>query len=827
MLKSTSLKWTLSIFVITTAGLLAAFFLLAGENKGGTGSSKHPKADVPRMSKILEQTDKELDDSSINFPYNQDAPDPDHDKTLSPYFYVAGGDPETDALPLKETSADVNIAGVIANVTIHQVFGNDGDEPIEAVYVFPASTRAAVHAMTMKIGERTIHAKIDKRETAKEKYTTAKSEGKRASLLEQERPNVFTMKVANIMPGDTIKVDVDYTEHLTHEEGVYEFVYPSVVGPRYGGGADPASDEWIENPYLKEGEKEPYKFDINVRLETGIPIRDLKSPSHSVDASYTSRSSASVSLKQQGGGNRDYVLNYRLAENTIESTALLYEHGDENFFVVMMEPPPKPSKSQILPREYIFLLDVSGSMSGFPLDTTKALMKKLLGDLKAGDFLNLVVFAGSSGVFSKKSLPATQDNVNKVIGAVDSLSGGGGTELMDGLRTAYGIKKVGDKNISRTVVVITDGYVGVEAQAFKYIRENLADANLFAFGIGSGVNRYLIEGMARAGAGRPFVVLDAGKAPDEANKFSEYVKRPVLTEIEVAFDGLDVYDAAPAKIPDLMAERPLVIFGKYKGEPSGSVIITGRAGDGKFRKEIKLSKDAVRKENAPIRHLWARKWIETLNDQRAMLPQSKKLEGAITKLGLHYSLLTRFTSFYAIDKVKVNASGKVKTVKQPLPLPAGVSNMAVGKSTPKGSSVKSKFQSLLSYKSPASSPSMPVMAEEAAAPEYKMKKKAKSYGAPPAGGSAAAVTTPGKSAVQAALKKVEVNVNKCAGGVSGTAKVKILISGKTGKVISVKIMGGPFAGTPAGVCIENAVKKAVFPTFSQTTFTVTYPFVIE
>jgi Ca-activated chloride channel family protein len=650
---------------------LVTLSLLAGAS-GAMGKKKSSD-----LSKVLAKADGKLGKQHVNMISAYGAPAVEgEDKTLAPYFFVQGGDPEVDRLPLKATSAEVEIAGVIASVRVSQTFENDGVEPIEAVYVFPASTRAAVHAMRMKIDERTIEAKIEEREEAKQQYEAAKSAGKKASLLEQQRPNVFTMNVANIMPGDRIDVELDYSELLVPTDSVYEFVYPTVVGPRFGGGADPVEDGWIGNPYMKEGEKETYDFDIELSIETGIPLKEIVCPSHEVDVSFDSESKARIGLDQEHGGNKDFVLRYRLAGDDIESGVLTYEHGDESFFVMMMEPPERPEKSQIPPREYIFVVDVSGSMHGFPLDTAKGLMKKLLGDLRKDDYFNVVLFAGGSQTLGSKSLPATKTNVKKAISVIDKQQGGGGTQLMDGLRTAYGLPKVKSKGISRSVVVVTDGYVGVEAQAFKFIRNSLSESNLFAFGIGSSVNRALIEGMARAGKGEPFVLLDPEKAAEQAKEFRRYIEAPVLTDIEVEFQGFKTSEVLPEKVPDLLARRPIVLMGKYDGKASGKVKVRGISGDGKFARTMKVSGSGG--DTAPLRHLWARSWVELLEDQTAMLPGDDELEEAITALGLTYSLLTSRTSFVAIDSEVSNESGSLQTVKQPLPLPEGVSNYAVG-----------------------------------------------------------------------------------------------------------------------------------------------------
>ncbi|MEA2697778.1 MAG: Ca-activated chloride channel [Myxococcales bacterium] len=611
-----------------------------------------------------------------------------NDRSFAPYLLVVGeGSDGSERVPLKATSAVVDIAGVIAHVQVSQQFENSGRRPIEAVYVFPASTRAAVHAVRMTIGTRTIEANIDRRQAARESYETARREGKRAALLEQERANVFTMNVANIMPGDKIAVALDYSEMLVPENAIYELVYPTVVGPRYTGGADPGADQWMANPHLPAGTPEPYRFDIRVHLETAIPIRELSSPSHAITVDYRTPGRADVRLAGPGGGNHDFVLRYRLAGDKIQSGVLLWEgQGDaagggrrENFFALMMEPPRSPQPAEIPPREYIFLLDVSGSMHGFPLDTAKELMRHLLGRLRPTDYFNVALFSGAAEVMSPAgSMPATPAQIAGAVARIERQTGGGGTELMGGLEMAYRIPKraASSASVSRTVVVVTDGFVGVEAQAFRFIREHLSEANLFAFGIGTGVNRGLIEGMARAGQGEPFVVLRPEKAAEAAHKLGAYVEQPVLTNVKVRFAGFDAYDVAPQQLPDLMARRPLILFGKYRGTAGGQIEITGSGGAGWRYEKVEVRSSDVRPQNAALRWLWARRWVETLDDERAM-GAGQPAEDAITTLGLDYHLLTAFTSFVAVDSQVVNAGGQGSTVRQPLPMPEGVSNLSV------------------------------------------------------------------------------------------------------------------------------------------------------
>jgi len=378
--------------------------------------------------------------------------------------------------------------------------------------------------MRMTIGERVVDAKIMERQEARETYEAAKKEGKTTSLLEQQRPNVFQMNLANILPGDEIKVELKYMELLIPEDRVYEFVYPTVVGPRYTtktaeGAVD--TDKWVQNPYLHEGQAPPYTFGLNVELNSGVPIDSVTSSSHDVAIKYSGKNSAQISLKdEKTGGNKDFVLRYTLSGGKIETGLLLYPGQEENFFMLMMEPPARVKSEAVLPREYIFIVDVSGSMHGFPLDTAKALMKNVITDLRPQDFLNVLLFESGSAVLSPTgSLPASKANKEKALAFIHSQPGGGGTNIVPALTTALALPRT--QGVSRIVAVATDGYVDVEPRVFQLIRDNLGAANLFAFGIGTSVNRHLIEGMARAGQGETLVVLTSGVAAKPAARFRQ------------------------------------------------------------------------------------------------------------------------------------------------------------------------------------------------------------------------------------------------------------------------------------------------------------------
>ena len=313
------------------------------------------------------------------------------------------------------------------------------------------------------------------------------------------------------------------------------------------------------------------------------------------------------------------------------------------------------------------------------MDTAKSLMERLLSDLKRSDLLNVVLFAGASQVMHPAgSVPATEENIREAVNLIGKQAGGGGTELMTGLEQAYGIPKPeGENAATRTVVVITDGFVGVENRSFQFIRERLNESNLFAFGIGVSVNRALIEGMARAGQGEPFVVLRSDLAGKEADRFRRYIDTPVLTDIKASFEGMEAYDVVPQVLPDLLAARPLLLLGRMKGNQAGRIRITGSTGKKPYVETLPIQPASSETSNAPLAVLWARKWVELLGDQRTMLPEDASLEAAITNLGLCYHFLTDFTSFVAVDTHVANETGEVVTVRQPLPLPEGVPDTAL------------------------------------------------------------------------------------------------------------------------------------------------------
>ncbi len=625
----------------------------------------------------------------------------DTDKTGAPYFYVETQDPSLDSFPLKETSVTVDINGMIADIHVLQTYANEGTAPLNASYMFPASDKVTVHGMQMRIGNQLVTAQIKEKEEAEEEFEEAKEEGKSASLLEEERPNVFSMNVANIMPNDVVSIDLHYTELITPADGIYQFVYPTVVGPRY---VSPVLDEsgvreeWASTPYLHEGVLPKDKYDIRVSISAAVPITELTSSSHQVNVVWENETKAAVSLADASdyAGNRDFILDYKLTGEEISTGLLLNKGENENFFMLMVQPPNRFETADIPAREYIFVLDISGSMYGYPLDTAKKLIKNLVTDLRETDMFNLILFSDEAYQLSDMSLAATEENAKRAIRMIDAQEGGGGTELLPALKKAVAIPA--KENVSRSVVVITDGYIFDEEDIFRLIGENAGTSDFFSFGIGSSVNRYLINGIARTGQGEPFVVTDEKEADKTAKQFQTYIQSPVMTDIDVSFEGFDVYDVEPAVLPTLYAQKPIILLGKWRGEPAGSVRITGKTGSGAYEQNVSVAQilpnaeqvrtetadgavaqaaSAVTLESNTLSYLWAQKKVERLTDY-GMTNDNPDVKDEITQLGLTYNMLTPYTSFIAVVETIRNPDGNALDTDQPLPLPLEVSDFAIG-----------------------------------------------------------------------------------------------------------------------------------------------------
>jgi Ca-activated chloride channel family protein len=604
------------------------------------------------------------------------------DHPSSPYFQILGNSdaPSGEQLPLKSSAAKVVIDGTIAHVNLTQRYANSGSVPIEAIYVFPASTRAAVHGMTLTTSGRVITARIKESVKAKAEYETAKSEKKTAALLEEHRPNVFQMSVANLLPGDDVEVEIEWTETIPAIDSTYEFVFPTVVGPRYAGGSAAAKGEtWTANPHLQPGAPNPTTFHLEASLTTTLPLAEVTCPSHPVKVDFKAKDRAFVKIDSKSGeenANRDFILRWKLGNSQVDAGLLLNQGQTANHFLLQIAPPPRVSLEQIPPRDYVMVIDVSGSMEGFPLNTAKDLLRKLVKGLRPHDTFNVVTFASGSGVLSEDPLPANEANISLADQFIGRQRSGGGTELEAALKRALALPGGDDR--SRSILLITDGYVSVEAATAELVRNNIGRANLFTFGIGSSVNRELLESVARAGGGEPVIVTTGSEAGPAAEKFREWVSNPVLAKVKITAEGVTLDGIEPDPHPDVFAACPLLVTGTWTGEPKGKIIVRGIGGNGRpFEKSIDLAEAAASTglDHPALPVLWARERVRHLTDKQ---PRDTDTIGEITALGLTYRLLTPYTSFLAVDETPREMEQLVQTVKQPLPMPQGVTKAAIG-----------------------------------------------------------------------------------------------------------------------------------------------------
>lgn len=584
------------------------------------------------------------------------------------------------ALPLQKTKFDTVVVGTVAETEVVQVFANPFDEPIEAVYMFPLHERAAVDDYHLTIGDRTIRGQMKTRKDARDTYEQAKQDGRAAGLLEQQRPNIFTQSVANIPPGAVIEVSMHVVAPLEQEDGRYSLVLPTVVGPRFIPSEKQVPDaSSITAPILPEGYTACADLDVSVAIESGLRPRGLRSQYHDVEIKREG-DVAFVELARKAGSvlaNRDFVLSWDLGGQQPQAAIVAQPTADGagGYFTLTVQPPRLVPDEQATPRELVFVLDTSGSMSGLPLDTAKQLMRHALADMRPDDTFNVLRFDDvASGLWSTM-LPATKDNVEKGVAYVNALEGSGGTHMLHGIEAALELPR--DPDRMRMVLFLTDGYIGNDAEVFALIERDIADARLFSLGVGSSVNRYLLDGMSRVGRGAVTYAGNEESMEAVVERFYERIETPVLTDIEIDWQGAKVSEVLPGRIPDLFAGQPLTVFGRYEGKPSGEVIVRGKV-DGKTV-ELPVSFDIAKADDVEgVSSIWARNKVDELLGY-PLLTNAREVgsdtEKAVVELALQYRIMTSFTSFVAVDEKRiVEPNGEIRTVVQPLPIPAGTTH---------------------------------------------------------------------------------------------------------------------------------------------------------
>lgn len=586
-----------------------------------------------------------------------------------------------ELLPGLHTKVEINIEGMVSSATVDQVFTNTSEEPIEAVYVFPLPQNAAVHDMKMVINDRLIQGAVKEKEEARHAYETAKDRGKRASLTEQQRPNIFTSSVANIMPGDTVIVRLTYVETLHYEDGTFTLRFPMVVAPRYVPGHHStgySGKGWaydtdivpdasrITPPIVPPGMRSGSMLSLRVNVNAGLPIASIQSSSHDVTIVQVDRSAYRVQLKQKRTiPNKDFILEYRI-QSRDESEAALFaaQQGNDHYFMLMAMPPVNVKKDRSLKKEVVFVLDVSGSMEGTSIVQAKGGLINALRQLAPGDYFNIIAFNNAYDVFAPSSVRASSVNVMNGTNYVTGLEADGGTEAGPALQHALTLPRQPDA--IKMIIFLTDGSVGNDRQLIALVNRNIGKSRLFSIGIGSAPNGHLLEQVSRSGRGTFTYISNLNEVQKKVDELFAKIENPVLMDLH-----LDIAQSAevfPDPVPDLFAGQPLLVFGKINSMLPATARLSGKALDRSFTLDVPLDPRAATKEPA-IPTLWARSKVADLMDEYRMGNEDVKRD--VIDLAIRHTLMTEFTSFVAVEQKIVNPRGRARLEAIPVELPEG------------------------------------------------------------------------------------------------------------------------------------------------------------
>lgn len=585
-------------------------------------------------------------------------------------------------LPLKHTAVDAVINGYISTVNVRQQFINPFDTKIEVSYLFPLPEKAAVTEFLMIIGDRRIRGILREKQEAEAIYRAARSQGYQASLLVQRRPNVFEQKVANIEPGKSIDVDIKYFHTLAYNDGHYSFVFPAVVGPRYNppGTEDPIvpvprttdrsanGDKTVK--YLRPAERSAHDLSINVEIQAGVKLERVWS-THDIAAKQYTPDSANVRLAAQTAmPNRDFILNFTVAGDTIKSNLLTYRDpaSGQGYFTLMMYPPATIERLPRRPMEMVFVLDCSGSMDGVPLEQAKAAVAAALSHLQPNDTFQIIRFSDNASRFGAVPVPASPSNVKEARRYLERLNGTGSTAMIEGVRAALDFPH--DNSRLRFVSFMTDGYIGNEAGIIGAVHQRLGASRVFSFGVGSSVNRYLLERMAKVGRGAVAYLGPQDSGADVMSAFFDRISHAALSDVEIDWGTMSVSDVYPSRLPDMFVGRPVVVTGKYLGTPN-AVTVSGRAADEIRSFEIDRFDSSA--ENMPVAKIWARLRIAELSDRQATAGDPYgEMQSSILNTALEHQLMSQYTSFVAVDSSRRTDGNHGIAIHQALPVPDGV-----------------------------------------------------------------------------------------------------------------------------------------------------------
>jgi len=590
--------------------------------------------------------------------------------------------------PTVKTDIRMEVSGLVARVVVSQQFTNPSKKWIEGVYVFPLPVNSGVDRLRMRIGDRFIEGKVKEREAARKIYLAALKAGKKASLTEQERPNIFTNTVANIGPGETVLVQIEYQQTLRYDRGAFALRFPMVVGPRYipsgervvafsgtGWGANTArvpDADRITPPvrHPKHGKVNPVS--LHVSLKPGFPIEWIKSATHKIKITDNEDGGKTITFdKQAVFAEKDLVISWLPKTGSAPGAGLFTETiGGKTYALLMVMPPNGESGKKTvikrLPREVVFVIDTSGSMSGTSIAQARAALLLALDRLKPGDRFNVVEFnskAYSLFVDAQYASPAT---IARARAFVSGLKARGGTEMLKALTMALNGQK--NENRLRQVIFLTDGSVGNEAQLFKFIKANLGDTRLFTVGIGSAPNSYFMTKAAQYGRGTFTFVSRVADTKEKMTALFRKIEEPVLTDIRVTFAKDAGAEAWPRKVQDLYRGEPVIVAVELK-KLAGNVTIEGRFAGKPWKLTLPLTGG---QKGKGMGTLWARAKIAALMDTLHEGADRKEVRGQVIAVALKHHLVSKFTSLVAVDVTPSRPKGEgVNTEAVAVNLPAG------------------------------------------------------------------------------------------------------------------------------------------------------------
>lgn len=594
--------------------------------------------------------------------------------------------------PNVSTDVKMNIAGPIIRTTLSQTFQNKSDEFVEGVYVFPLPNKAAVDRLRIVVGGRFIEGKIKEKKEAKKIYETAKAQGKKASLVEQERPNIFTASVANIGPHESVSIQIEYQDNADIKNGTASLIFPMTVAPRYSppaellqlasadGGEvtailDPVLDRNRITPPLMDPKDEPIDYirlpvSIEVKLDAGFALENIDSPYHNITINNIDEDSAIIKLSEGAvPANRDFKLSWQaLPSHAPKKTVFKETVGDDTYLMTMVTP-PKTLGFETLEthkRQSIFVIDTSGSMGGTSIVQARRALKLGLSQLSAEDEFNVIRFSSDHSSLYSQPRKATKENIEDALYWVSNLKADGGTNMFPAMNAA--LKGEASEEFLKQVVFITDGSIGNEQQLFALIQDELKSARLFPVGIGSAPNRFFMSRAAKFGRGTSVVIGDINEVDSEMASLFQSLSSPVLTNLQLSFkDGFESY---PSKIPDLYAGEPVVTLTKLATEDTpNSLSFSGQYPKQSWQETLDLNSAT---EAKGLSVLWARRKIADLEEQRFDRESSDKIDAAILKTALQYHLVSRLTSLVAVDVTPSrDLSSPLTTKAVPTQLPKG------------------------------------------------------------------------------------------------------------------------------------------------------------